>query len=64
MPPAPAADDAPVQLNRLKPVPRPGTWISATIVAVLGAMLIHALVTNDKFHWDTVWFSLDRKSVV
>lgn len=64
MPPAPAADDAPVQLNRLKPVPRPGTWISATIVAVLGAMLIHALVTNDKFHWDTVWFFFREVRVV
>ena len=60
----PATGEEPVQLNHLKPVPRPGTWISAAIVAVLGAMLLHALVTNDKFHWDTVWFFFREVRVV
>ncbi len=60
----PATGEEPVQLNHLKPVPRPGTWISAAIVAVLGAMLIHALVTNDKFHWGTVWFFFREIHVV
>ena len=60
----PATGEEPVQLNHLKPVPRPGTWISAAIVAFLGAMLIHALVTNDKFHWGTVWFFFREIHVV
>ena len=60
----PATGEEPVQLNHLKPVPRPGTWISAAIVAVLGAMLLHALVTNDKFHWGTVWFFFREIHVV
>ena len=47
---SPASDDDKVVLNNPKPVPRPGTWISAAIVTVLGAMLIHGLVTNEKFH--------------
>jgi len=46
------------------PAPRPGTWISAAIVTVLGAMLIHGLVTNEKFHWSTVWFFLREVHVV
>lgn len=60
----PATGEEPVQLNHLKPVPRPGTWISAAIVAVLGTMLLHALVTNDKFHWGTVWFFFREIHVV
>ena len=59
-----AAGEAPVQLNRPKPVPKPGTWISAAVVTVLGAMFVHALVTNEKFHWDTVWFFFREVRVV
>ena len=61
---SPASDDEKVVLNNPKPVPRPGTWISAAIVTVLGAMLIHGLVTNEKFHWSTVWFFLREVHVV
>ena len=32
---AAATDEAPVQLNRPRPVPKPGTWISAAVVTVL-----------------------------
>lgn len=42
--------------NVLKPVPHPGRWVGAAIVAVLVAMFIHALVTNPAFRWDLVWF--------
>ena len=59
-----ATGEAPVQLNRPKPVPKPGTWISAAVVIVLGAMFVHALVTNEKFHWDTVWFFFREVRVV
>lgn len=61
---AEASSDAPVKLNNPKPVPKPGTWISAAIVAVLGAMFVHALLTNPKFHWDTVWFFFREVHVV
>ncbi|MGK2348570.1 amino acid ABC transporter permease [Actinomyces sp. W5033] len=60
----PEQQDAPVQLNHLKPVPRPGTWISAAVVLVLGAMLVNSLLTNDKFHWATVWFFFREVRVV
>ena len=59
-----ATGEAPVQLNRPRPVPKPGTWISAAVVTVLGAMFAHALVTNEKFHWDTVWFFFREVRVV
>ena len=59
-----ATDETPVQLNRPRPVPKPGTWISAAVVIVLGAMFAHALVTNEKFHWDTVWFFFREVRVV
>ncbi len=58
------APQSPLQLNHPKPVPRPGTWVSAALVTVLGAMLAHALVTNDKFHWGTVWFFFREVHVV
>ena len=61
---SPASEDDKVVLNNPKPVPRPGTWISAAIVTILGAMLIHGLVTNEKFHWSTVWFFLREVHVV
>jgi len=64
VPASPTPDDDKVALNKPKPVPRPGTWISAAIVTVLGAMLIHGLVTNEKFHWSTVWFFLREVHVV
>ncbi len=64
-PTAPPEDSrSAIELNNPKPVPRPGTWISAAIVAVLGAMLLNSLITNDKFHWDTVWFFLREVRVI
>lgn len=40
------------ELIAARPVPRPGTWIWAGIVAVLAAMFIHGLFTNPNYHWD------------
>ena len=61
---SPTSEDDKIVLNNPEPVPRPGTWISAAIVTILGAMLIHGLVTNEKFHWSTVWFFLHEVHVV
>jgi polar amino acid transport system permease protein len=33
---------------------RPGRWISAAALLVLGAMLVNTLVTNKRFEWGTV----------
>ncbi|RAG85847.1 amino acid ABC transporter permease [Streptacidiphilus pinicola] len=33
---------------------RPGRWISALVLLVLAAMLVHTVVTNPRFQWGTV----------
>ena len=46
----PAADD----VIRAVPVRRPGRWLAALAVALLAAMGVHSLVTNENFQWDVV----------
>ena len=43
-----------VALINAKPVPRPGRWVSAIVVAILAAMAIHGLVTNKNYQWNVV----------
>lgn len=37
-----------------KPVPRPGRWVSATVVALITLLLLHSLATNKNYKWDVV----------
>jgi polar amino acid transport system permease protein len=50
--------------DQLKAVraPRPGTRVGAVAVAVLLAMVVHTLLTNERYQWDVVftWFTSDR----
>src|SRR3954454_23340567 len=39
------------------PVRRPGRWITIAVLAVLAAMFIHLLVTNDRFRWSFIFSS-------
>jgi polar amino acid transport system permease protein len=50
------ARDADEQLltARLVPARRPGQWISAIVLTVLFAMLVHTLITNGRFQWGVV----------
>ena len=41
-------------LIKAKPVPRPGVWVGAVIVAVLGLGLIDSLISNPEYRWQTV----------
>jgi polar amino acid transport system permease protein len=36
------------------PVRHPGRWVAIAVLAVLAAMLVHTLVTNEGFRWDVV----------
>lgn len=36
---------------RAVPVRHPGRWIGSAAIAVLGAMFVHMLITNDQFQW-------------
>lgn len=56
-------DTAPPAL-RVRPAPRPGTWIAAVIVGLLALGLLNFLVTNPVFAWGTVaTYILDVKVV-
>lgn len=39
---------------RARPVKRPGVWLWAGVVLVLGAMLVNGLLTNPNYRWDVV----------
>ena len=41
-------------LTRPRPVFSPGRLVSAAVVLILAAMLVHGLVSNEKFRWDQV----------
>nr|WSX74873.1 amino acid ABC transporter permease [Streptomyces sp. NBC_00899] len=49
---------------RLVPLRRPGQWISAGVLLVLFAMLVHTLVANDRFQWDVVGRYFLRGSIL
>ena len=53
-----------VELLDAKPVPRPGRWVSAIIVAILAAMAIHGLITNVNFQWNIVFQWLFSASIM
>lgn len=53
-----------VELIDAKPVPRPGRWASAVVVALLALLLARALVTNPNFQWGVVWQWLFSKTIV
>ncbi|OKL50061.1 amino acid ABC transporter permease [Boudabousia marimammalium] len=42
------------ELINARPVPKPSRWLSAAVVALLAAMFINGLVTNEKYRWDVV----------
>ena len=59
--PGPAQGYTPI---RARSAPRPGTWISAVVVAALALGLVWFLVTNPVLEWDTVaTYLLDVKVV-
>lgn len=53
-----------IELIQPRPVPRPGRWASAGIVAVLAAMGINSLITNENFQWPVVWQWLFSKTIM
>jgi polar amino acid transport system permease protein len=37
------------------PVRHPGRWVTIAVIAVLGAMFLHLLITNDRFNWSFIF---------
>src|SRR5882762_4651347 len=58
------ASDKELLAARLVPLRRPGQWISALVLLVLFAMLVHTLVTNKRFQWDVVGQYFLRGSIM
>jgi polar amino acid transport system permease protein len=50
----PRDDDAQLLSARLVTTRHPGRWVSAVVVLVLLAMLVHTIVTNPRFQWGLV----------
>lgn len=53
-----------ITLIDAKPVPRPGRWISAVIVAIFALLLAKGFITNDNYQWDVVGKWLFSKTIV
>src|SRR3954452_18507364 len=51
----PTSGSAPTP-NPIKAVPvrHPGRWVAIAVLAVLAAMLVNTILTNDGFRWDVV----------
>jgi polar amino acid transport system permease protein len=47
-------EDGRLLTARLVAARRPGQWVGAVLVLVLFAMLVHTLVTNERFQWNVV----------
>lgn len=43
-----------ITITRTVPLRRPGRWVSAAIVLVLVAMVVHTLIVNPRFQWHVV----------
>ncbi|XVV14690.1 amino acid ABC transporter permease [Actinoplanes sp. CA-131856] len=41
------------------PVRHPGRWVTIAVLAVLAAMFVHLLVTNDNFRWSFIFSSYE-----
>jgi polar amino acid transport system permease protein len=56
--------DADLLSARLVPLRRPGQWVSAVVILVLAAMMVHTLFTNQRFQWPVVWSYFATPSVL
>lgn len=46
------------------PVRHPGRWAAIAVLAVLAAMFVHLLVTNDKFKWSFMVDNMFRPPII
>ncbi len=60
---SPGAGDRPGALDAV-PVRHVGRWVAVAVIAVLGAMFVHLLLTNDAFRWNIVFQAMVQKPVI
>jgi polar amino acid transport system permease protein len=46
------------------PVRHPGRWVAIVVIAIVVAMFVHMLVTNDAFHWGFMFDNIFRPPVL
>src|SRR3954447_6453914 len=49
---------------RAVPVRHPGRWVAAAVIAVLVAMFVHMLITNDRFQWSFMADNMFREPIL
>jgi len=49
---------------RAVPVRHPGRWVAIAVLAVLAAMFVHFLVTNDHLHWSYMVDNMFRPPII
>ena len=46
------------------PVRHPGRWVAIVVLAMLAAMFVHMLLTNDAFQWQFMLDNMFRPPVI
>jgi polar amino acid transport system permease protein len=54
----------PPEAIKAVPVRHPGRWVAIAVIAVLAAMFVHMLVTNDAFQWGFMFDNMFRPPVI
>ncbi|TDD39267.1 amino acid ABC transporter permease [Actinomadura sp. KC06] len=57
-------DPARPEAIKAVPVRHPGRWAAVAVIAVLAAMFVHMLVTNDKFQWSFLVDNAFRPNII
>ncbi|GLZ05451.1 ABC transporter permease [Actinomadura sp. NBRC 104412] len=59
-----SADRARPEAIQAVPVRHPGRWVAVAVIAVLAAMFVHMLVTNERFQWSFIVDNAFRPNIV
>jgi polar amino acid transport system permease protein len=62
-PPSSGADGRPGMIDAV-PVRHPGRWVAVAVIALLAAMFVHLLLTNEAFHWSFVFEAMVQSPVL
>ncbi|WUH97131.1 amino acid ABC transporter permease [Spirillospora sp. NBC_00431] len=57
-------DPARPEAIKAVPVRHPGRWVAVAVIAVLAAMFVHMLATNEKFQWSFIVDNAFRPNII
>jgi polar amino acid transport system permease protein len=58
------AERVPPEAIKAVPVRHPGRWVAMAVIAILAAMFVHMLATNDAFQWRFMFDNMFRPPVI